>query len=364
MCLSPKWIYKKGFYKESNYRGNKGDFYELGTYSKCGSCEACINEKSNNWVIRNYYEQKGFGEKACFITLTYKENPIFLVKKDLQDFIKRFRYEINKEYLEKQKYAKKNYSPRVFELWKQIHEDEYIRARYFAAGEYGSAKGRPHFHLIIYGWTDENIKLLDVNKKKNILYKSEIIEKTWGLGRTTYQKFNEYEVPYIALYNTAQETFKKAYKLTMEKVKALRAKADNLIRNQAQRKNLIIELQELEKELQDKKEKYLLIKEFNTWSLSLGWNQFAAQYFKTRNYAWIEYIEGTAFVTPTPWVKKLANAGIEAAAQEMFRREAEIIQSATEEEEARKTMNRLLHKRKKEILDYQEIGRKNNENGL
>ena len=150
MCLNPKLIRKKGKYKESNYRGEKGAFYELSTYSKCGSCEQCIAERANNWVIRNYYEEKTTNKK-CFITLTYKDNPIFLVRKDLIDFVKRFRFEINKEYYKKYNNVKIGLSKEALEIWKEEHKNEYIKTRIFYSGEYGTVNGRSHFHVIIYG---------------------------------------------------------------------------------------------------------------------------------------------------------------------------------------------------------------------
>lgn len=360
MCYNPKWIYKKGNYKESNYRGEKGSFYELGTYSKCGSCAQCQAEKNNNWVIRNAYESKAH-DKKCFITLTYAENPIFLVRKDLQDFMKRFRFEINKEYYKKYNNVKKGLSKEALKIWKEDHKNEFTKVRIFYAGEYGTVKGRSHFHVIIYGWEDEHPRYLDINKKTNILYQSDIIHKCWGLGRTSYQAFGDHEAPYVALYNTPQEAFKSAYKMTMDKAKAIEKKANNLIRNKKQRENLLIELKSIKEELAKSREKYYLIKEFNGWSQALGWNEFEKEYNQKSFYNFEEYIEDKCYATPSSWIKKLANQGDYQAALEMFRREEEIIQSANEEEERQKNLNRTQEKRKKELLEWHENGRKNGE---
>lgn len=325
MCLNPKWIYKKGHYKQDNYRGFEGDFYEIGTYSKCGSCEECINEKCNNWVIRNYYEEKAHKRK-CFITLTYENSSGILIRKDFQDFMKRFRINLDRTTGEK--------------------------IRMFEAGEYGTLKGRPHAHFIIYGWDDENAKYLSITKKKQILYQSKIIQDSWGLGRTSIQHFNEHEIPYITLYETPQSTFNKAYKLNREKVKKLKELAYYSIKNEAQRRNLLQELYTAEKEMDEEKKQYKLIKEFNSWSLALGWEEFFKEYSKKRNYAWVEYIEGKEFVTPSPWVKKLANMGDIAAAKEMQRREEMIIQSKSTEEERAKNLINVQSQYKKKIIEW------------
>lgn len=328
MCLNPKWIYKKGNYKEDNYRGMAGDFYELGTYSKCGSCVQCINEKCNNWVVRNFYEEKAHTKK-CFITLTYAENPIILIRKDAQDFMKRLRRKL--EY--------KGYKNKI---------------RMYGCGEYGTLNNRPHLHFIIYGWNDENPIYLDINKKTNIVYQSKLIQEVWGKGRTSYQDFTNREIPYITLYETPQEVFKRAYKLNFSKLKKLEDYAKSKYLDKKTKLNLINEITTLRKELEESKKEYILSKEFNCWSLALGWEEFEKEYYKSNNNAFKEYIEDKEFVTPSPWVKKLANMGDIPAKEEMLRREEEIKQSATEEEEA--TKNRLLieSRKKKEIEEWQD----------
>lgn len=329
MCLSPKWVFKRGRYEKNSYRGTKGELYEVGTYSKCGACEVCIAEKANNWVIRNYYESKVHTEK-CFITLTYRESPIILVRKDIQDFIKRFR-----TYLDRNENKKK--------------------IRIFYAGEYGERNNRPHAHLIIYGWTDKNAQYLDVNKKFNILLKSKIIEEIWGLGRTSYQEFNTKEIPYISLYNTPQQEFKKAYKLNREKLKKLKEYAINKKGlTKGQRENLIKELKEQEKKLEESKKEYITIKEFNGWSLAMGWESFYTEYAKMPVYTFTEYIEDSEYVTPTPWVKKLANMGDFQAIKEMFRREELINAENTEIEEINKNKYKLTKKKKNDIIEWKD----------
>lgn len=91
----------------------------------CSQCMPCRINKSRLWVGRMLLELNDHVESA-FVTLTYSDDscPVgaVLVKKDLQDFIKRLRW---------------------------YTQDRSIR--YFAVGEYGSLSWRPHFHLIIFG---------------------------------------------------------------------------------------------------------------------------------------------------------------------------------------------------------------------
>lgn len=353
MCLKPKWIYKKGNYKENNYRGSQGSPYEIGTFSKCGVCEQCLAEKANNWVVRNYYESQNYKEIA-FLTLTYKDSPIIIVRKDIQDFFKRFRYEINKEYYNKLNNVKKGLRGEQLKLWKLEHQNEYTKIRYFYIGEYGK-KGRPHFHAIIYGWTDKKPNYLDISKRGNIVYQSEDVQKAWGLGRTSYQKFSLAEIPYTTLYTTPAEIFSKAYKMTAEKLKTLEFYARNKKMDKSSKNNLLSEIKALHEELEKNKAEYVLVKEINGWSIALGWEKFAEQYFNSEKYVFTEYVEQCEYVTPTPWVKKLANQyGEIQAIEEMFRRE-EMLSNVTDEiEEKMRNESKLFMRRKKELMEWHE----------
>lgn len=337
MCTNPKTITREGYYKEDNYNGKKGEPYRIITYSKCGSCKQCIAEKANNWVIRNDYESKAY-KKICFITLTYKDNPKFLIKKDLQDFIKRFRRRI--EY--------HGYKEKI---------------RYFAVGEYGTLKGRPHYHIIIYNWADKNAKYIGTNKKMNILFKSELIESVWGKGLTTYQIFDNHEIPYISLYATPQEQFKKAYKIKRETAKKIYSELNNKrkieIEDYKSRLNKIKTLKKAIIESEKKKNEYIAIKEFNIWSKALGWEEFKANY-NPKIKVFKEYIEDKEFLTPTPWIKKLANKFNDKSAIEEMKKRAkyEIEMNLTAEDKA--TINKLeeLIKNKKDVLEWDTKKRK------
>ena len=102
MCLNPIYLEK------------------LETFVPCRQCTECKMARAKEWAVRLYSELKTT-EKSCFITLTYSDehNPGILLKQDFQKFIKRLR----KDY----------------------------QLKYFACGEYGDLKLRPHFHAILSG---------------------------------------------------------------------------------------------------------------------------------------------------------------------------------------------------------------------
>jgi len=101
----------------------------------CGKCPACKIRRVNQWVFRLMQEEKR-AVTSYFVTLTYdtstvpisKHGFMTLRKKDVQDFMKRLR--------KLEGYA---LDPPI---------------KYYAAGEYGTNNGRPHYHLILMNVRD------------------------------------------------------------------------------------------------------------------------------------------------------------------------------------------------------------------
>lgn len=96
----------------------------------CGKCYDCKMTIVSQWAFR-IQEQEKTALTSLFVTLTYENPPISkngfmtLVKSDLQKFFKRLR----------QHHKEKNI--------------DYGPIKYFAVGEYGSKRQRPHYHIIL-----------------------------------------------------------------------------------------------------------------------------------------------------------------------------------------------------------------------
>lgn len=104
----------------------------------CGKCIPCLSNKRQDWVFRLQQENK-VSQSSLFVTLTYhpKYCPDGLVKKHLQLFMKRLR-----------------------------KRDVNQRLRYFAVGEYGTKRKRPHYHILLFNCSDEKyIRQAWCNKK-------------------------------------------------------------------------------------------------------------------------------------------------------------------------------------------------------
>lgn len=113
-------------------------FVRAGVAHGCGQCKPCRVQRRKLWTSRIMLEGLCHVEKA-FVTLTYDNKSIsllpddpvrgVLVKWELQDWVKRFRKRV-----------------------------EPIKVRYYAVGEYAPDDlirgifGRPHYHLILFGF--------------------------------------------------------------------------------------------------------------------------------------------------------------------------------------------------------------------
>lgn len=121
------------------------------SYVPCGRCYACLTNERSNWIFRLKQEFKDC-KSAYFITLTYDDEHLpftdffddssepTLRKSDVKRFLHDFRNTLD------------------------------YPVRYFLVGEYGENFERPHYHLALFDFQGDNIKL------------SEHIEKYWPYG--------------------------------------------------------------------------------------------------------------------------------------------------------------------------------------
>lgn len=152
------------------------DYYFRLSRIPCGQCLGCALDKREAWSVRGACEL-ATSKVACFITLTYNDEFIprlddgcpTLDRKDLQDFLKRLRRRL-----------------------------EPIKIRYFGCGEYGSKFGRPHYHLIIYGWQPDDYYFVKLGDK--ILYGSTLLSELWPKGFPSVSQAEIGCIKYVAGY--------------------------------------------------------------------------------------------------------------------------------------------------------------------
>jgi len=93
-------------------------------------------------------------------------------------------------------------SPRDITLfWKRIRKHfSGHKIRYVAAGEYGEKTSRPHYHAIAFGLQLPDLKAHGKNNRGEILYRSELLNKLWGLGNCIVGNVTYQSCAYVAGY--------------------------------------------------------------------------------------------------------------------------------------------------------------------
>lgn len=123
------------------------------TLVPCGKCVACRIAYSREWSMRLVHEASTSGS-SVFLTLTYSDEflplDLSLSVSSLQKFIKRLR---------------KRFSDRLI--------------KYFSCGEYGEKSFRPHYHLIVFGLSFNE---LDCYRVSRDVYSSRVLEFVWTNG--------------------------------------------------------------------------------------------------------------------------------------------------------------------------------------
>lgn len=96
----------------------------------CGKCVACLQRRISNWSARLMAEER-VSSSAFFVTFTYDNSSVpissngymTLFPRHLQLFFKKLR---------------------------KAHKYANVKLKYYAAGEYGSIRSRPHYHVILF----------------------------------------------------------------------------------------------------------------------------------------------------------------------------------------------------------------------
>lgn len=159
----------------------------------CGQCLPCRINRRRVWTLRLMLESY-YHEKASFVTLTYRDDDLpralcsgvpVLEKRDLQLWVKRLRKFFDR--------------PGI---------------RYYAAGEYGSRTHRPHYHIILFGVSPEE---LDPEwavyggrsgGEKGMERRSTPLSKTWPYGLVHVGEVTRESIQYCAGYVTKKLTKK------------------------------------------------------------------------------------------------------------------------------------------------------------
>ena len=162
MCVDPRWVHVRP-------SGSPGYLQQV----KCGKCLECAKLYSIEWSFR-IMDECSLHSQNCFLTLTYNNENLPLdgsvSHREVQLFMKSLR--------------------------KKLHP---LKIRFFACGEYGKRLGRPHYHLIIFGWFPEDAYFFQYDGKSE-LFRSPLLEEVWQKGFSSVGKVTTDTALYTAKY--------------------------------------------------------------------------------------------------------------------------------------------------------------------
>ena len=141
----------------------------------CRRCNGCRLERARQMAVRCVNEMSLWRSNS-FITLTYADDALtyggadhgILVPRDLTLF------------------------------WKRLRKSG-VRFRYFACGEYGEQRNRPHYHAIIFGY-DFPDKQYKTTENGNHYYHSDSLNRIWGHGDCIVGNATFESASYVARY--------------------------------------------------------------------------------------------------------------------------------------------------------------------
>lgn len=140
----------------------------------CGKCIGCKLEHSRQWALRCVHEAR-MHEDNNWLTLTYDDENLpygeTLVKEHLSGFIKKLRRYI-----------------------------EPIEIRFFSCGEYGDKKGRPHYHICMFGYQFRDCEYKRTGESGEDVFRSDTLDKWWGKGDCYIGELNFETAAYTARY--------------------------------------------------------------------------------------------------------------------------------------------------------------------
>lgn len=173
-----KYVIRSNGTQRTSFNGHILYDYKL---VPCGRCIGCRLDYASSWSKRIMLEKSLYKDSEChFLTLTYDDDhvPIEVKKRDLQLFMKKLR----KHYIND-------------------------KIRFFACGEYGSTTFRPHYHLILFGLTIDDLKPIHKLDPKSLMT-SKIISDIWSYGNIAIGEVNLKTAGYVAQYVIKKRTYR------------------------------------------------------------------------------------------------------------------------------------------------------------
>jgi hypothetical protein len=179
----------------------------------CAKCESCRLDYARQWATRVTHEMQT-SKLGCFLTLTIADEhmlkegiwtktgdyipPYSVHRRTLQKFFKRLRKAI----------ALDVPNPETGRTQKV-----YQKFRYLACGEYGTNRGRPHYHAAIMGYDFPDKIFWRKTPRGHYVHRSKLLEKLWPYGYAEVGELTYSSAAYIARYTTKKSKDPKDYEV-------------------------------------------------------------------------------------------------------------------------------------------------------
>lgn len=163
----------------------------------CGQCIGCKLSKAREWAIRCTHEAK-MHKASSFLTLTFSPDGL----NDRQN-----------KYKESEKKDIHSLNVKDFQLFmkrlrKKIKKTHHItELSYYHCGEYGEENGRPHYHVLLFGYGfPDRYRWFKGKTRDYDLYRSEILEEVWPHGNSLIGNVTYESASYVSRYVTKKIT--------------------------------------------------------------------------------------------------------------------------------------------------------------
>jgi len=211
-CTKPRTAWKCGLHESGKQKlvfVKPGTGYEVQKIP-CGKCISCKLDYSREWATRIVHETKT-AQISCFLTLTI--SPDSMVKKGFTRYEKHLKREV---YYPPYSVYKRTVQLFIKRLRKSIaikHKKKkiYQKIKYFACGEYGDGRRRPHYHIVIMGYDFPDKTFWQYSKSGEMLYRSRQLEKLWQYGYSSIGEVTFNSAAYVARYTLKKTKDKKKY---------------------------------------------------------------------------------------------------------------------------------------------------------
>lgn len=168
----------------------------------CGQCMECRLKHSRMWADRCVCESLSYPEDhSVFLTLTFDDDHLVVPNTTLfkgHNMISPTTGALTLDF---------DVLSRFLKRFRKVC-DKYIKSysgiRYYACGEYGSKRYRPHFHAILFGVSVDELQSVPfkANFQGDMLYQSQLVQEAWPFGVNAVSSFNWQTAAYVSRYVT------------------------------------------------------------------------------------------------------------------------------------------------------------------